>query len=232
MRGAYRESPVSGKTRNNNMNSCGKLFVASLLSIGLLSMAVVAEAADKKKPASRLLLKPDESTVVISFIRRAVLMGDGWNYDVWDGDAYVGILGAGNLLQYRAQPGEHTFMMMARGIHVWAFMKANVLAGKEYFARAYPLPFSLQAFDSNSDERVDEWATMKVEKLTDGDRKKAMEKFGAEMQLALAAYKAGEIPPDCGAWLPPNKKGKPAKQPTRDNGACRSLGEMKPEMGR
>ena len=37
-----------------------------------------------------------------SVIRRAVFMGDGWNYDVWDGDKYVGVLGAGNLLQHRA----------------------------------------------------------------------------------------------------------------------------------
>jgi hypothetical protein len=214
------------------MNSCGRLFVASVLAIGLSTFGVVAKAADKKSPAPASLIKADESTSVISFVRRSVLMGDGWNYDVWDGDTYVGVLGAGNLLQYRAQPGEHTFMMMARGMHIWTYMKANVLAGKEYFARAYPLPYSLQAYDSNSDERVDEWATMKVETLTDEDRKKAIDKFGAEMQLALASFKAGEIAPDCAGWIPPKKNGKPATQPTRGKGNCRSIGEMKPEMGR
>ena len=178
------------------MTSCRKLFVASVLATGLLSNAVVAEAADRKKPAPSLI-KPDESTAVITFIRRAVLMGDGWNFDVWDGDTYVGVLGAGNLLQYRAQPGEHVFLMMARGVHVWTYMKANVVAGREYFARTTPIPFSLQAADANSDERVETWAAMKIDPLTDEDRKKAIDKFGAEMQLALAAYKSGEIAPDC-----------------------------------
>jgi len=214
------------------MNSCGKLFVAGALAIGLLSMTDVAEAADAKASARSSLLKADESTAVVNFVRRSVMLGDGWNYDVWDGDQYVGLLGAGNLLQYRAQPGEHTFMAMARGVHVWTYMKANVVAGKQYFARAFPIPFSLQAYDSNSDERVDEWATMKVEPLTDKDRKKAIDKFGAEMQLALAAYKEGKISPDCGAWMPPNKKGKEAKQPTPGSNGCRSVGDMKPEMGR
>jgi len=214
------------------MHSRGKLFVASVLASGLLSMVTVAAAADKKAPAHASLIKPDESTAVINFVRRSVLMGDGWNYDVWDGDKYVGLLGAGNLVQYRAQPGEHVFMAMARGIHIWTYMKANVLAGKEYFSRAYPMPFSLQAFDSNSDERVDDWASMKVEPLTDADREKANDKFGAEMQLALAAYKDGKIAPDCGAWMPPNKKGKEAKQPAAGSSGCRHMGDMKPEMGR
>jgi hypothetical protein len=199
-----------------------------------LAMASIATNAAQKSsaPARPAIIKPDESTAVVSFIRRAAFMGDGWNYDVWDGEEYVGELGAGNLLQHRAKPGEHVYLLMARGVHVWSYMKADLVAGKEYFARAFPMPLSLQPVDTNSDERVDTWVSMKIDKTKDGDREKWTKKFGAEAQLALAAYRNGEIPADCAAWLPPNKKGEPAKQPERGASICRSIGDMKPEMGR
>jgi hypothetical protein len=203
------------------------------LAVALTITSFGATAASKSKmPAPVATLKPDESTAVVSIIRRSVLMGDGWNYDVWDGDKYVGLLGAGNLLQHRAAPGEHVYLLMARGMHVWTYMKANLVAGKEYFARAYPIPFSLQAVDTHSDERVDTWAEMKISRVKDGAPEKAVEKFGAELQLALAAYRNGEIPEDCAAWLPPNKKGEKAKQPVRGDSICRSIGDMKADMGR
>jgi hypothetical protein len=201
------------------------------IAIGLVSASIGAHAAGKAKPTRSAIIKPDESTAVVSFIRRAVLMGDGWNYDVWDGDEYIGVLGAGNLLQHRAKPGEHIYLLMARGLHIWTYMKADLVAGKNYFARALPIPFSLQPADSNSDERVDTWASMKVDRLEKGDREKAIKKFGAEQQLALAAWRNGEISAECATWLPPNKSGKARKQPSPDDHNCRSLGDMKPEMG-
>lgn len=205
---------------------------AALMLI-LLSNNSFAASSNSKHADIKAYLKPDESTAVVSFIRRSVFMGDGWNYDVWDGDQYVGLLGAGKLLQHRASPGEHIYMLMARGIHVWAYMKANVVAGKEYFARAYPIPFSLQSVNSSSDERVDTWATMKIdEPLTDKERKKAFDKFGKEMQGALAAYQEGKIPHECALWIPPHQDGKESKQPSHGSGECRALSEMHPEDGR
>jgi hypothetical protein len=199
-----------------------------------LALAPVAVNAARKKvsvPARAAAIKPDGSTAVVSFIRRAAFMGDAWDYDIWDGNEYVGSLGAGNLLQHRAKPGEHVYLMMARGVHIWAYMKADVLPGKEYFARAFRAPFSLEPVDSNSDERVETWASMRIDDVTEYGRKKAVKKFGAELQLALAAFGNGERSPDCGVWLPPDKKGEKAKQPGADSG-CRPVGVMKPEMGR
>lgn len=214
------------------MNEKHRYLSVIALAAALAFTSGANAAGSSKAPAPVVTIKPDSSTAVVSIIRRSVLMGDGWNYDVWDGDQYVGVLGAGNLLQHRAAPGEHVYLLMARGMHVWSYMKANLVAGKEYFARAYPIPFSLQAVDTNSDERVETWASMKIGKIKDGDTEKWVKKFGAEMQLALAAYRNGEIPEDCGVWLPPNKKGEKAKQPVRGDSICRSVGDMKPEMGR
>ena len=95
--------------------------------------------------------------------------------------------------------------MMARGFHLWAYMKADVVAGKQYFARAFGAPFGLQPVDSNSDERVETWAAMKKDDVTERARQKAMKKFGAEAQMALAAYRNGELTPGCGVRLPPKK---------------------------
>jgi hypothetical protein len=228
----------ASKIKNNIATEGNRLVIRTQRSASAIAIAAAliltsagANAATKSTTPAPII-KPDESTAVVSIIRRAVFMGDGWNYDVWEGDKYVGVLAAGTLLQHRAEPGEHVYLLMARGIHVWSYMKANLVAGKEYFARAYPIPFSLQAVDTNSDERVETWAAMKIVKVKDGDREKAIEKFGAESQLALAAYRNGEISPDCAAWFPPNKKGEKAKQPARGDSICRSIGDMKPEMGR
>jgi len=212
-----------------------KQLAAIVIAAALTLTSFGANAAGKSKIPGLIVtvtLKPDDSTAVVSIIRRSILLGDAWNYDVWDGDNYVGLLGSGDLLQHRAAPGEHLYLLMARGMHVWTYMKANLIAGKEYFARAFPIPFSLQAVDTNSDERVETWAKMTVSKVKEGAKEKTVEKFGAELQLALAAYRNGEISPDCAVWLPPNKKGEKAKQPVRGDSICRSVGDMKPEMGR
>lgn len=206
--------------------------VAMAAALALTSVASNAAGKKSTAPVRAATIKPDDSTAVVSFIRRAVFMGDGWNYDVWEDDQYIGVLGAGNLLQHRAKPGEHVYLLMARGVHIWSFMKADLVAGKQYYARALPIPFSLQAVDTNSDERVETWETMKIDKLKDGDREKAIKKFGAEQQKALAAYRNGEISEGCGVWLPPNKKGEKAKQPAPGDSSCRSMGILKAEMGR
>jgi hypothetical protein len=219
-----------GKKGNPLMNKT-RILRAALAIAATLGLASLATTASATPPKRLPTIKPDESTAVVSFIRRTVFMGDGWNYDVWDGEEWVGVLGAGNLLQHRAKPGQHVYLLMARGVHLWAYMKADVVAGKEYFARAFPIPFSLQPVDSNSDERVETWAAMPIARRKNGDKEKWTEKFGAELQLALAAYRNGEISADCGVWIPPNKKGEESKQPAADSG-CRPIGEMKPEMGR
>ena len=57
--------------------------------------------------------KPDMATVNI--VRRSVFMGDGAKVEAWDGDEFIGTLGAGKLLQYEAEPGIHTFMVYVQG---------------------------------------------------------------------------------------------------------------------
>jgi hypothetical protein len=223
--------------RGSEMEKIKIRHIARLICLGFVLIAISTESNAATSSGSHhdstAYLKPDDSTAVVSFIRRSVFMGDGWNYDVWDGDQYVGLLGAGKLLQHRASPGEHLYMLMARGVHVWAYMKANVVAGKEYFARAYPIPFSLQSVNSTSDERVDTWATMKIgPPPTDKERKKAFDKFGNEMEGALAAFQQGKIPHECALWVPPHQDGKESKQPSHGSGECRALSEMHPEDGR
>ena len=114
------------------MKKSNEYLATIALAAALALTSVGTNAAGKSKTAAPApALKPDESTAVVSIIRRSVLMGDAWNYDVWDGDEYIGELGAGNLLQHRAKPGEHVFLLMARGVHIWAYMKADLVAGKE-----------------------------------------------------------------------------------------------------
>jgi len=209
-------------------------FTCSSLAISVL-LAMVSPPASSKPPPRRgvELIKPDETTTVVSFVRRSIFMGDGWNYDIWDGPKYVGKLGPARLLQYRASPGEHTFMVMARGAHEWNFLKANVLPGKEYFIRANPIPFHLGAADARTDERIEEWLSMSTDKeLTDKQREKVEKKNGEEAVAALAAMESGVVPSDCALWHPGYKTGDKHSHATLATGTCAAVGELKPEFGR
>lgn len=206
----------------------------ALMTLTMLA-ACSAYAGGKRSPAkaANQLQKADESTALVSFVRRNVLLGDAWNYDIWDGSKYVGMLGAGKLLQYRALPGEHVFMVMARGAHEWNFLKADILVGKEYFIKANPIPFHLGAGDARTEDRIDEWLAMKTSKeLSEKQRSAVEKKNGKEAVAALAALEAGEVPPDCALWHPGYKRGDKHVHLTLSTSTCAAVGELKPEFGR
>jgi len=52
---------------------------------------------------------------LVNIVRPRVFLGDGANNDIWDGDKFIGTLGAGKLIQYKAIPGYHVFMVYVQG---------------------------------------------------------------------------------------------------------------------
>jgi hypothetical protein len=67
-------------------------------------------------------------------------------FDLWDGENFIGALSAQTYVQYAADPGEHLFI--AKGGN-WSFVKANLQSGKRYYVilTTYPLPFRGQIVD-------------------------------------------------------------------------------------
>jgi len=98
-------------------------------------------------------------SALVNFVRPRILKGDATVIDLWDGDTFVGVIGAGSMIQYQAQPADHVFMIR-RGSN-WSFIKARLTAGKQYFIKVnvsadYP---SLSVVNARKDDRIKMWLT-------------------------------------------------------------------------
>jgi hypothetical protein len=98
-------------------------------------------------------------SALVNFVRPRILKRDAVVIDLWDGDTFVGVIGAGSMIQYQAQPADHVFMIR-RGSN-WSFIKAKLAAGKYYFIKInvsadYP---SLSVVNARKDDRIKMWLT-------------------------------------------------------------------------
>lgn len=103
-------------------------------------------------------------TVLVTFIRQAMIAGDTIMINVWDGTHYVGSLRAGTLLQYRTTPGEHLFLGSAEN---WSYSSGNLVAGKQYFIKGNMFPgigYARVAWGvaAATDERIPKWRKLKA----------------------------------------------------------------------
>ena len=100
--------------------------------------------------------EPDK--VLVNFVRPKVFAGDGVNVDMWDGDKFIGTLGAGKMIQYITTPGEHIFMASAQGL--WGIAKGDLIAGKKYYLKYNNgFGFIVLGVAKSSDPRIEKWNT-------------------------------------------------------------------------
>ena len=132
---------------------------------------------------------------LVNIVRRSVFMGDGANVEMWDGERFIGTLAAGKVLQYQAEPGEHTFMAYIQGN--WGTARGTLEAGKTYY-----LKFNMSGFGpvslgvaSAEDERIDEWKAMKTVAMDQASSKAVPEKYLAKARLTLEKVEAGTVIP-------------------------------------
>ena len=133
--------------------------------------------------------KPDMATVNI--VRRSVFMGDGAKVEAWDGDEFIGTLGAGKLLQYEAEPGIHTFMVYVQGS--WGVAKGELKPGKTYYLKFNMSgwgPISLGVAKS-TDSRIPEWNTMSTVSIDKSSPKDVPEKYVLKAQKILQRVESG-----------------------------------------
>jgi len=102
-------------------------LLALVLSLGTAGCAPIMKSTtlQTKSVGSR--------SALVNFVRPRILKGDATVIDLWDGDTFVGVIGAGSMIQYQAQPADHVFMIR-RGSN-WSFIKARLTAGKQYFIK-------------------------------------------------------------------------------------------------
>lgn len=163
--------------------------VAGMRVGAVLMLAAVLAGGCSFNTWRTALLREDAptETALVTFVRPAVFMGDAVDAYVWDGSQFIGALGAGTLLQYTTTPGEHLFVGNGKEPESWAFVKANLQAGKQYILKmkVYPGIFSAQVGFSvipKSDTHVSGWI-QNLKPVTTNPEK--MSSYSSESQSAV-----------------------------------------------
>lgn len=114
-------------------------LVAACLLIVLFFLSGCAEHMKSSSPQEGVRISAGENESVVVFMRPSTL---GFNrssvFEIGDdGERLLGIVAASKKVVYRATPGEHMFMVIGESAD---FMKANLQAGKTYYALVTPRP--------------------------------------------------------------------------------------------
>lgn len=117
---------------NRVVNAIGVAALALLFS-GCSTLAVM-------HPVERVA-GPKPESALVNFVRPSIFLGDGVNFEAWDGNTFVGTLKSGTMVQHDATPGEHVFMVNPTQGGTWALMKMTVEAGKTYYIKPNTAPF-------------------------------------------------------------------------------------------
>lgn len=108
-----------------------RIVAVSIILSGLISCA---SPNMKHSVSSDKVIKANPDKALVNFIRPSKA-GYAVNAAVYDGDKFIGIMPYGQKLSYEATPGEHTFMVISEAAD---FMKADLRAGKTYYAMVTP----------------------------------------------------------------------------------------------
>ncbi|GAA4363960.1 hypothetical protein [Kangiella marina] len=156
-----------------------------------LNLTACAGLGNMKEVEFQTTAKPDKSTVNI--VRRAVFMGDGVKVEVWDRDKFIGTLSAGDLLQYEAAPGIHTFMVYAQGS--WGVAKGKLEPGKTYYLK-FNMPWGggiHLGVAKSTDPRIPEWNTMTTVTIDKSSQKDIPEEYILEARDILQEVENGNM---------------------------------------
>ncbi|WP_416306261.1 hypothetical protein [Neptunicella sp. SCSIO 80796] len=155
----------------------------------VLSLSGCAGLANMKEVKFQNEIEPDKA--MVNIVRRSVFMGDGAKVEVWDSDKFIGTLSAGTLLQYKTNPGSHTFMVYVQGS--WGVAKGEIKSGKTYYLKFNMSgwgPISLGVAKSD-DPRIGEWNRMTTVAIDESSSKDIPEKYVLSARKILSRVKEG-----------------------------------------
>lgn len=107
----------------------GPLFLIVLAAV-LCSCA----GSSRYMVASEPVMTPADGKALV-YVFRPSGRGFAINFQIWDGERFIGLSQAKSYFQYMADPGKHTFFAIAENK---AFIEAELEAGKEYYIVTHP----------------------------------------------------------------------------------------------
>lgn len=105
-----------------------------LLFSCLLTVLSACAGSSKYMVAKEPVLKPVEGKALV-YIFRPSGFSFRINFQIWDGDRFIGLSQAKSYFQYSADPGKHTFLAIAENK---AFIEADLAADKQYYIVTEP----------------------------------------------------------------------------------------------
>jgi hypothetical protein len=164
-------------------------------AVATLVAALVVSCASIPMTETDVIAAPKPDTVLVTFVRQSIWMGDGIPVDIWDGNHYVGVLAAGGLVQYETTPGKHLFLGNAEN---WSYATGDLIAGKQYFVKANMFPgvtmrVAWVAVES-TDARIPQWQSSWTANKADEAKRAAFEaKQQVEIEAAIQEFKDGKV---------------------------------------
>lgn len=112
-------------------------FKTGLIVVSIIALAQLTGCASPNmklsQPVAAVAQAPQDKALV-TFIRPSRL-GFAISAAVYDDEKFIGFVPYQTRLDYLAEPGEHIFMVVSEAAD---FMKADLLAGKQYYVKVVP----------------------------------------------------------------------------------------------
>ncbi|MDR2819772.1 MAG: DUF2846 domain-containing protein [Desulfovibrio sp.] len=117
------------------------LVVSLLLAVVGCTRGQMAQHGDYVYEANPKILKPDESSAVVYFMRDSPVIG-GANYFILEDNERIGLLKSGTYFIHRTAPGKHIYWIDLGDEHV--AVKLDIQAGQTYYVEhVYSYTFAL-----------------------------------------------------------------------------------------
>lgn len=131
--------------------------------LACIALAVFATACGPKITIPTPAIdSPSTDKALITFVR-ATKFGYKSDFHLWDSHDYVGTIYGGQYIQKEVDPGEHMFIAHGQN---WAYIKANLEAGKKYyillnvsmgFSHAAVIPVPIVKGGEYNQDNINEW---------------------------------------------------------------------------
>lgn len=160
------------------------------LAVALLLLSGCATTTSHMSviPDEARVTRPESGKALLIFFRPTNFAG-AIQSTIYDGDTYIGTLSGETHMAYQASPGSHMFMIIGESAD---FMRAEVSAGKTYYAEVVPrmgvwkARFSLRPVNGSNDMELTMRTTKQVA-VNDEGRQWAREHAG-DIQAKKAEY--------------------------------------------
>lgn len=134
-----------------------KFISLNVLFFSIIVMSGCSSLAEMKEVDR--VVNVNSNSSMVNIVRPHIFLGDGVDFEVWDGSLFIGTLEAGSMIQYITTPGKHHFMIDPTQGGDWAHKSIELKKGEKYYIKPNTIPFvGLKiGVAESTDSRISKW---------------------------------------------------------------------------